>query len=154
LLLTFFSKLTEKKISKVSTPEADSLLQTLLQEIPSKGTKKHLLPLIMTMMNQPFSELRYAVYDVLTGLASSLWGVEKELQYPGFYEWLTNRKSEDTKAGKEWKYTIVQVIVQTLKTTTQQLLDKPKFNELLRYLKSGVFWVDAEATLEIKTQGV
>jgi len=140
-----------KKIAKNLTPKADALLQELLQQVPTRKAEEPILNAIHPWITQPFPELRYAVYDVLSGLASIPWGLQKELQYPGFYEFITNRGTDDTKAGKEWKYTIIQIMVETLKTNTQ-LLAKPQQNELARYLKSGVFWVDAQATLEVKTK--
>ena len=48
-------------------------------------------------------------------------------------------------------------MVQTVSETAKRypdLLETPKKNELLRYLKSGVFWVDAQATMELVTKDV
>ena len=57
----------------------------------------------------------------------------------GFYEMITNRSFEDTKVGKEWQYTIIQNMVQTLSTFPQLDNQNQKRNDLVRYLKGGTF---------------
>jgi len=109
--------------------------------------------MVMSLVFQPFPELRYAVYDFLSSLAKLNWGVAEEFKYPGFYEWMVNRETDDTKSGKEWKYLLIQNVTQTAKRFPE-LLDKAQQAELTKFVKAGVFWKDAEARMEVATKNI
>lgn len=143
-----------KNISSTISPKWNTTLKSLLQEVPTRQEgKENFIKIVMGLISQPFPELRYAIYDCLSSLAKFSWGVMEEIKYPGFFEWMTNRETDDTKAGKEWKFTLIQNVVETTKKNPE-ILDKVKQVELVHYLKAGIFWKDAEARMEIETKDI
>jgi hypothetical protein len=73
--------------------------------------------LIATLSNVADSESRFAAYDVLTalvnmpaspdGAVSATWGLRKVLSAPGLFSTLLDRTTEQTKEGKEWKFSVM-----------------------------------------------
>jgi len=127
-------------------------LQRLVDNVPVRsGRTEPITSIIMPLLRQPFEEQRYAVQDTISGLACHSFGAKQLLNFPGFIEYITNRKNEETKTGKEWQYFIIQNLVKTVESDLS-LLDKPKLNELIKYLRAGVFYIAAESRVEVATK--
>ncbi|KAL6071778.1 26S proteasome non-ATPase regulatory subunit 5 [Balamuthia mandrillaris] len=119
----------------------------------------------MKFLEQPFPDLRNAVFAALQGACTNLWALSTKLFLrPGFFEFITNRSTETTKEGKEWKYAILQTLYKL--STAQNKAGRPPSKELLReavgsekyevverYLRNGVFYVRGEHQLEMETRG-
>eukprot|EP01118_Nematostelium_gracile_P010501 TRINITY_DN3624_c0_g1_i2.p1 TRINITY_DN3624_c0_g1~~TRINITY_DN3624_c0_g1_i2.p1 ORF type:complete len:398 (+),score=76.55 TRINITY_DN3624_c0_g1_i2:84-1277(+) len=141
-----------KNISKSPSIESTEILKRVTNEIEDRNrTKQNIMNILMTFLRHPFVELRYAVLDVLCGLAMHSWGLEKLLEWPGFYEFATNRDSETTKPGKEWKYTLIQSMFESAKRFPTTV-ERSKQSEMTRYLQRGVFWKEAESNVAIHTE--
>jgi len=108
---------------------------------------------LMRFLDQPFSELRYAVFNVMQGLACHPWGVQALFAHPGFLEFLANRSTETTKAGHEWKFAIIQsVVAQQDDNRALHVLDDASLNLLRNYLAKGVFYARSEFTTKIASK--
>jgi 26S proteasome non-ATPase regulatory subunit 5 len=133
------------------TPNTEKILQKLCLEVPVKQGTTSIVQLIMPLMHSPFAELRYSLFDALNGLVAHKWGLQEVLNYPGFYEFITNRSTETTKPGKEWKYTVIQTMARTSSKHTDAL-DITRRKELELYLQQGVFFIKAESRPEIASE--
>jgi len=141
-----------KTIAKIPNFNSSTILQPLLENIKDrKGRHGAISMIIMPLLRQPFTELRYASLDFISALVLHRFGLQMMLQYPGFYEHITNRSAEETKTGKEWQYTIIQNMVLTIEHN-QDIIERSKWNELSRYLKDGVFYIKAESRPEYATK--
>jgi len=107
--------------------------------------------LLLDNFNSPFIELRYSVFAFITSVLKHSWGVKELLEYPGFLEFIMDRSTEKTKQGKEWKYAIAEQIVK--QGSAPQVISAPKFQDLVTYLKLGVYFIDRHnvVMLEDKT---
>eukprot|EP00026_Physarum_polycephalum_P007792 Phypoly_transcript_07859.p1 GENE.Phypoly_transcript_07859~~Phypoly_transcript_07859.p1 ORF type:complete len:473 (+),score=81.58 Phypoly_transcript_07859:157-1575(+) len=110
------------------------------------------IPHVIKYASKPFEDLRYAAYHFLQGLAYHKWGVKIMMSHPGFFEWLTNRTTENTKPGKEWKFAIIQKIVTRHKDVVEEILGAEKAAELQLYINRGVFFLQPEVALEVATK--
>jgi len=63
-----------------------------------------------------------------------------------------NRGTELTKPGKEWKFTIVQKILQLHQDLVMQSFGTEKVVELQVFIRRGVFFVNPEVAMEIATK--
>jgi len=104
-------------------------------------------------LDQPFNELRYAVFSVIKSLVLHPWGVKSVFALPTFIGFLVNRNSETTKVGKEWKFAVIQTVVENQATNhADQVLGDDAFSHLSRYLTEGVFYVRAEQATSIASR--
>jgi len=142
-----------KNLSKTASDQEMDIVHNALTTIQTETGRNSVNNIVLpVLVSQPFPDMRYAAFDVVAGLASYRKGVEVMLMpYPGFYEFITNRNTENTKEGKEWKYTIIQTMMKTAERSPD-IIPKQKQNELTRYLNNGVFYVASEATMEVATQ--
>jgi len=116
---------------------------------------ERLIPLqtfyLLIFLPSPFAELKSAVYDCFNGLAAHFWGFKLLLETPGFYQFILTRNTEELKEVKEWKFTIVQTMNETLKKD-KSLLDVTRRKEIELFLKDGVFFVPTENAMQISTE--
>lgn len=121
-------------------------LESIYKQLPTPFMRH-----VMKYVNKPFEDLRYSVYHFIQGLTHHQWGVVALLTHPGFFEWLTNRTTEVAKQGKEWKYSIVQGLLDH-KDAVETTLGGEKVSELKMYLTRGIFFLPTEAALEVATK--
>lgn len=69
------------------------------------------LQLILSIVKQPFADLRLAGLTLIMEMSTQEWGQHLLQACPGFLEYLLDRSSEPDKEGKELKYEIVHKIV-------------------------------------------
>jgi len=132
---------------------SSSILKKLIENVENRSRRiETMTTIVMPLLRHPFVEQRYAVLDVLSGLTWHSWGVDQLMKYPGFFEYISNRNSEETKTGKEWQFMIIQNIVRMF-DQHPQLFEQEKSEELKRYLKQGLYYVRAESSLEVATKG-
>lgn len=125
------------------------MVRKLVMNFPSRfGGFTNIVDVVMPLLKTPFPELRNASFDVLNGLSSFVWGVQILMNYPGYFEYITNRGTETTKGGKEWKWTIIQSTVKTVEKD-HTALDITRFKELELYVKLGAFYFKAENQVEV-----
>lgn len=68
---------------------------------------------LMSLLKQPFEELRIAVYGLLQAVAAqnAEWGLQALISYGGFFEYILDRNTEPTKECREWKFAVVDAIL-------------------------------------------
>lgn len=110
------------------------------------------LPHVIKYASKPFEDLRYSVYHFMQGLSYHSWGVKLMMSHPGFFEWLTNRMTENAKAGKEWRFTIIQKILTRHKDVVESILGAEKVADLQLYINRGIFFMPTEVALEVATK--
>eukprot|EP00005_Dracoamoeba_jomungandri_P011066 CAMPEP_0174264950 /NCGR_PEP_ID=MMETSP0439-20130205/24613_1 /TAXON_ID=0 /ORGANISM="Stereomyxa ramosa, Strain Chinc5" /LENGTH=464 /DNA_ID=CAMNT_0015351127 /DNA_START=44 /DNA_END=1438 /DNA_ORIENTATION=- len=118
------------------------------KKIHSRAHIEHLL----WITEQPFPEIRYSVYHVLKSLCSCTWGLQKLFSYPGFFEWLTDRSTDEEKRGIEWKYSIIEAVVKRGKENCEGIIPSYQYEALVQYLKNGVFYAKAESTVKMSSK--
>ncbi|PRP83820.1 hypothetical protein PROFUN_08935 [Planoprotostelium fungivorum] len=150
-------------LSKYNDGKVEAMLSTFAKNLPHRtraNEKTTLYEIVVPIVTgQPFEELRIAAFQTIKGLANFGWGSDELVNFPGFFEWLMNRNSENTKEGKEQKFEIVRRLLRTLEKRVREnqprgALDVARAAELNRYIRNGPFFVDAEAAVfvESKTQ--
>lgn len=156
-----------------SSRNSEALHQYILNVPLLLRAHVNLMYLLSDYLRQPLPELRIAAFGLLRSLANYDWGIKFMFDHPGFLEFLLHRDSETTKLGKEWKYSIVEAVVRNPWTkqrkdsslllyflpTLQYLLiaslldmQEAEFRKLARYAQQGVFYVAAEAHVEVDKQ--
>ena len=93
----------------------------------------------------------------MKALAAFDWGVKLLFTFPGYPEWLIDRRTELTKEGKIEKFEVVKAIVQNSFAKTSacrgcvwcvsplpDLVDA-EYRKLERFLREGVFYSKSEA---------
>ena len=105
--------------------------------------------ILMSIVKQPFQDLRVAGLKVLLVMASFEWGQRLFHSHAGFLEYLLDRTTEPDKEGKELKYEIVQSLVAT-GATAEEVFGNVDLLKLKRYEREGPFYssVDTSVALE------
>lgn len=95
-------------------------------------------------MKAPFVDQRSAVFRLLTVIGKFSWGLVTIRDTPGLVEWLLNRSTESDLVGNDWKYSVIQVIVQN------SYFEELNLNHQLKvYYKLGRVYRDKEADVEV-----
>ncbi len=99
----------------------------------------------MNITLQPFTELRCSVLSLFLSLALMPWGQHILNDHPGFNEYLLDRSTEKTKEGKEGKFDVVTVLVDS--PTAKDIYGTPYFMRLKEYHREGRFYIRTEAAV-------
>lgn len=94
--------------------------------------------LLLSLAKSPLPETRLATYELLKAVAKMSTGAQKLFLHGGFYEFLINREGEETKEGREAKYSLVQAIVDS---EASKLLADDITSKLKKYLEEGPHYV-------------
>ncbi len=106
--------------------------------------------LLYQYLNYHLVELRYAVFALIKAVVKHNWGLTEILAFPGMADYLLNRRTEPTKLGKEWKYSIIEAIVQ--QPSAKDIAGTVYYTKFLTYLKQGIFYVAAENAVQIQQE--
>lgn len=120
------------------------LFLSLFQAVPDSSTMERL----MRQLEEPLVHLRFSVFAVFKALAKHAWGIKEIVSYPGVKELLTNRGSEHTKQGAEWKFAILQQLV--AHPASKELLGVSFWHELLLFVKQGPFFFRHESKVAVE----
>lgn len=108
----------------------------------------HLLQLLLSIVRQPFADLRLAGLVVLVELSAREWG-QKEMQAcPGFLEYLLDKNSEPDKDGKELKYEVVYRIIGS--ECGETLWGKVDMLKMKIYLREGPYYHTGDTTVAVE----
>jgi 26S proteasome non-ATPase regulatory subunit 5 len=106
--------------------------------------------LLYQYLNYHLLELRYAVFALIKAVVKHTWGLTEILAFPGMADYLLNRRTEPTKLGKEWKYSIIEAIVQ--QPSAKDIAGTEYYTLFLTYLKQGIFFVAAENAVQVEKE--
>ena len=105
-------------------------------------------PLLLSVVRQPFADLRLAGLAVMLELGGWEWGQREMQTCPGFLEYLLDRSSEPDKEGKELKYEIVHCIVNT--ECSDVVWSSVDLMKMKKYEKEGPFYFVGDTTVAIE----
>ena len=104
--------------------------------------------LLLSVVRQPFADLRLAGLVVMLEMANWEWGQREMQKCPGFLEYLLDRNSEPDKEGKELKYEIVHRIMSTeYGETVWGSLDAIRMK---KFDREGPFYYVGDTTIAIE----
>jgi len=120
-------------------------LQLILNSLVLRnGEMGSIMEIVMPLFQNPFVPLHCTILSFFHSLAHYSWGVSMLLNHPGTFEYLTNRNIRETKEEKEWKYSVIQTALNILKQDSS-ITNGQQMNEMIRFVKQGVFFVPSEA---------
>ena len=105
----------------------------------------NLMTIILSIVKQPFLDMRYACLHVLMSMSKWKWGQSEMKKFPGFVEYLLDRRTETEKEGKELKYAIIQQLASS--STSEEIFGSPMYLKLKVYVSEGPFYVTEETTV-------
>ena len=106
-------------------------------------------PILMSIVKQPFQDLRVAGLRVLLTMSLFEWGQRIFSSHAGFLEYLLDRKTEPDKEGRELKYEIVHSIV-TTGETAERVFGNVDLLKLRKYDREGPFFSAADTTVAME----
>ncbi|XP_077865343.1 26S proteasome non-ATPase regulatory subunit 5-like [Saccoglossus kowalevskii] len=128
------------------TEDILSLTERWFLEISSKP-----MDTMFGLCNQPFGEIRGGAFLVLQSIGNQPWGQRQMNDYPGFTEYILDRSTESEKLGKELKFDIVKVLVES--PTTADIFGRPYLLRLKEYLREGPFYVKVQSEVAMEGDG-
>ncbi|KAM9973207.1 hypothetical protein ACTFIR_012583 [Dictyostelium discoideum] len=103
--------------------------------------------------NSPIEEIKMASFSLIQALCVHSWGASEVIKMAGFFEYLMNRQNESTKLAKEWKFCIIQTLVNQHKdlfTSSSEWRDR--YHQMESYLKKGIHFVPYESITKIENE--
>ena len=107
-----------------------------------------LFKLLISIVRQPFADLRLSGLAVLVEMVVWEWGQRECQAYPGFLEYLLDRNSEPDKEGKEKKYEIVHRIVGS--DCGETVWGNVDVMKLKKYDREGPFYYTGDTTVALE----
>ena len=104
--------------------------------------------ILVTLAEQPFSELRVAVLSMVNTLALQPWGQLILHNHPGFREYLLDRSTEKTKEGKDGKYEVVCTLAGS--PTAVEIFGQPYVVQLKAYCSQGPYYVRVQSEVAME----
>jgi 26S proteasome non-ATPase regulatory subunit 5 len=104
----------------------------------------------MDIAEQPFTDIRCALFRVLTAMATQPWAQAEFRDHPTFCEFLLNRTTEKSKSGKEGKYDIVRTLVDS--PTAMEVMGRVYYVKLKAFYKEGPFFVQAQSAVAMDSE--
>ncbi|KAG2182222.1 hypothetical protein INT43_007149 [Umbelopsis isabellina] len=105
--------------------------------------------LLMNLANQPMEEMKIAAFAVFESVSSHEWGQKILTQNNKFLDYILNRTTESTHAGKTWKYSIVRAL--TMTPNASENIDPMALRRLAEYVKQGPFYIHREAAVAMES---
>lgn len=107
-----------------------------------------LLTHILSVVRQPFPELHLAGLELLLSLSRWEWGQKKMHGVPGLVEYLLDRRTENTRKGKELKFEIMRIL--SVSPSTEAVFGSPGLVKFKTYMLEGPFHVAEEASVAME----
>ncbi|CAD5121828.1 DgyrCDS10300 [Dimorphilus gyrociliatus] len=102
---------------------------------------------VFGIVRQPFDDLHVAALRVIRSVATQEWGQKILANFPGFEEWLFDRRTETCKDGKETKFDIAHVLLTS--NTLGQTFESPFIIKLKVFYKEGPFHVQSQSEVAL-----
>lgn len=106
------------------------------------------LSVVMSTAKQPFADLRTSGLKFLLAISPHEWGQQEFNSFPGFLEYLLDRRTEPDKAGKELKYDIVHCLVSS--GTAEAVFGSVSYLQLRKYDREGPFFFTGEQAIALE----
>ena len=106
------------------------------------------LSVVMATAKQPFADLRTSGLKFILTIAPHEWGQRELNSFPGFLEYLLDRRTESDKAGKELKYDIVHCLV--VSGTAETVFGSVNYLQLRKYDREGPFFFTGEQAIALE----
>jgi len=119
------------------TAELLSLTQAWYMRVPTT------MDMLVNIVKQPFLDLRLAAYQLLCVMADQPWGRSVIMKQPGFCEFLMDRGGERDKMGREEKFKIVQIIVESRES--KEVLGPDMDMHMKLFVKQGPHYVQVQS---------
>lgn len=126
-----------------STNDSNHQLEIITQNW-YKSLSDNPMDRLISIVNNPFGDIRAAGLGVLQSIAQHMWGHEIIRNTPGCVEFLLNRSVESIKECKELKYGIVQLLSNSL------AFDKRTLNRFQTFIREGAFFVQPIVEIEVE----
>ncbi|CAG8510377.1 4399_t:CDS:10 [Funneliformis caledonium] len=133
-------------VSEESTPEISDITHQIYNQIGGDPTP---LSTLLSNVKQTLEELRITSFAIMRNMALHPWGQTEMTNSREFIDYILNRSTETTKLGKEWKFTIIQTLVQA--PNAENIIPSNIFDRLTRYLREGPFFVRTEAAVTFES---
>lgn len=104
--------------------------------------------LLLSVVRQPFSDLRLAGLMVIVEMAAWEWGQREMQACPGFLEYLLDRNSGPDKESKELKYEVVHRVVGS--ECGEVLWSTVDMIKIKKYDREGPFYHAGDTTVAIE----
>ncbi|XP_043476819.1 26S proteasome non-ATPase regulatory subunit 5 [Leptopilina heterotoma] len=104
------------------------------------------LKLLTELCKQPFADIRQASLQILSVVASQVWGQEYIASHPGLVEFLLDRNIESFKECKEAKFEIVK----NLSKSVDNIFDANTMQKFNHYVNNGPFYVETYTEVAIE----
>lgn len=111
-----------------------------------------LFTVLISIVKQPFQDLRLAGLRVLLTMSSFEWGQRQFQQHAGFLEYLLDRSTEHDKEGRELKYEIVHSLVGS-GSIAETVFGNVDLLKLRKYDREGPFYSSADTTIAMEGMG-
>jgi len=109
----------------------------------SLGSRNDPFGVLHAVVKQPFTELRLAIYQVLTNMARQGWGRKEILRRPGFPELLLDRGAERDKIGRDAKFALLTALIEA--GDTKDIVGAELDVLLREYVRQGPHWVHVQS---------
>ncbi|XP_065829569.1 26S proteasome non-ATPase regulatory subunit 5-like [Oscarella lobularis] len=106
------------------------------------------LPLVVSIMKQPFADLHLAGLRAMCCIASNKWGLQETFNCPGLLEYVLNRSTETCKEGRELKYEIVKTMAES--PAVEMIFGSPTVIRLKTYVLEGPFFAVSQSTVAME----
>ncbi|GBC09577.1 hypothetical protein RclHR1_00090011 [Rhizophagus clarus] len=133
-------------VSENPSPELSDIIHQIYFQIGGAPTP---LSTLISNVKQTLEDLRIASFAIMQKMALHPWGQTEMSNSKEFIDYILNRTTETTKLGKEWKFTIVQTLVNA--HNVENIIPPNIFDRLTRYLREGPFYVRTEATVAFES---
>ncbi|KAN0018881.1 hypothetical protein ACTFIU_008815 [Dictyostelium citrinum] len=101
----------------------------------------------------PIEEIKMSSFSLIQALCVHSWGASEVIKMPGFFEYLMNRQNESSKLGKEWKFCIVQTLVNQHKDLfTSNAEWRDRYHQMESYIKKGIHFIPYESITKIENE--
>lgn len=103
--------------------------------------------LLFQLCRQPFLEIRQSALYLMHVVVSHEWGQRVMVSVPGFVEFLLDRSTEGTIAGKELKFKIISALVNS--SFFERIFDTETVDKMKEYYRQGPFYVIAQSAVAV-----
>ncbi|KAG2182928.1 hypothetical protein INT44_005909, partial [Umbelopsis vinacea] len=107
------------------------------------------IELLISLSQQPLEEMRVSAFAVLESTATHEWGQRDLTRSKKFLDYILNRTTETTHAGKTWKFSIVRAL--TVTTNAAANIEPMALRRLTEYVKQGPFYIHREAAVAMES---